>query len=44
MKKKKEQPKENRQMWVGYYPRRTKTKREKQISQERKYKDYLKWG
>lgn len=24
--------------WVGYYPRKTKTKREKEISAEKKYK------
>lgn len=27
--------------WQGYYPRRTKTKREKEISIEKKYKKTL---
>lgn len=31
-----------RETWVGYYERKTKTKREKEISKEEKYKSYLK--
>lgn len=38
---KEQKEKKERQTWIGYYPRRTKTKREKEISRERKHKkDY----
>ena len=36
--KKKQEQKEKRKMWVGYYPRRTKTKREKIDSIRKKHK------
>lgn len=36
--KAKAERKAKRKMWTGLYPRRTKTKREKEISAERKHK------
>lgn len=39
MSKKKKKNEERRgATWVGYYPRKTKTKREKEISAEKKHK------
>lgn len=39
--KKKQKPSTPRASWVGYYPRRTKTKREKELSRENKHKKRL---
>ena len=36
--KKKQERKEKRKSWVGLYPRRTKTNREKEESQRNKHK------
>ena len=36
--KAKTERKEKRKLWVGCYPRRTKTKREKMLNLEKKYK------
>lgn len=36
--KEKQERKEKRKTWVGLYPRRTKTKREKEVSLRKKHK------
>mgnify|MGYP003418326728 CR=1 FL=1 len=36
--KEKQERKERRKMWTGFYPRRTKTKREKEVSLRKKHK------
>ena len=35
----KQERKEKRKMWIGFYPRRTKTKREKEEASRKKYKN-----
>jgi len=37
--KRKQELKEKRKSWVGFYPRKTKTKREKEESIRKKYKN-----